>query len=250
MCIRDSSTAAGADGSSSYNDDKKEAATPDEPSAFIGILEVLKVCTGDPVDGFTRGFDLKANPYHKSGIGRALLMIGLQVAASTQNEDFEASLSSKQLMGIKEKVIYKYVGGVLHQVLLGKYRSLFNVSGLAPAVVRELEQEVVMGAARMSAAPLLQARSQGGGCCSAPQCAEGDADVATEGSDDAAGGDFSGVGSSGARTGQPQRQVRKEKEGPSTAAQILAVSYTHLRAHETPEHLVCRLLLEKKKIKT
>src|SRR5678816_481414 len=27
-----------------------------------------------------------------------------------------------------------------------------------------------------------------------------------------------------------------------------AVSYTHLRAHETPEHLVCRLLLEKKKM--
>ena len=28
---------------------------------------------------------------------------------------------------------------------------------------------------------------------------------------------------------------------------VLPVSYTHLRAHETPEHLVCRLLLEKKK---
>src|SRR5665254_16350 len=28
----------------------------------------------------------------------------------------------------------------------------------------------------------------------------------------------------------------------------LPVSYTHLRAHETPEHLVCRLLLEKKKM--
>src|SRR5678815_3950420 len=27
---------------------------------------------------------------------------------------------------------------------------------------------------------------------------------------------------------------------------MAAVSYTHLRAHETPEHLVCRLLLEKK----
>ena len=26
-----------------------------------------------------------------------------------------------------------------------------------------------------------------------------------------------------------------------------SVSYTHLRAHETPEHIVCRLLLEKKK---
>src|SRR5678816_2275393 len=25
---------------------------------------------------------------------------------------------------------------------------------------------------------------------------------------------------------------------------LFAVSYTHLRAHETPEHLVCRLLLE------
>src|SRR5678815_4267943 len=25
----------------------------------------------------------------------------------------------------------------------------------------------------------------------------------------------------------------------------IPVSYTHLRAHETPEHLVCRLLLEK-----
>ena len=29
---------------------------------------------------------------------------------------------------------------------------------------------------------------------------------------------------------------------------ITAVSYTHLRAHETSLHLVCRLLLEKKKI--
>src|SRR5665647_3782896 len=28
---------------------------------------------------------------------------------------------------------------------------------------------------------------------------------------------------------------------------ILAVSYTHLRAHETDSYLVCRLLLEKKK---
>ena len=26
-----------------------------------------------------------------------------------------------------------------------------------------------------------------------------------------------------------------------------AISYTHIRAHETPEHLVCRLLIEKKK---
>eukprot|EP00826_Nyctotherus_ovalis_P006279 TRINITY_DN11469_c0_g1_i2.p1 TRINITY_DN11469_c0_g1~~TRINITY_DN11469_c0_g1_i2.p1 ORF type:complete len:123 (+),score=12.35 TRINITY_DN11469_c0_g1_i2:64-432(+) len=29
---------------------------------------------------------------------------------------------------------------------------------------------------------------------------------------------------------------------------FIAVSYTHLRAHETSLHLVCRLLLEKKKI--
>ena len=29
---------------------------------------------------------------------------------------------------------------------------------------------------------------------------------------------------------------------------VRAVSYTHLRAHETPEHLVCRLPLEKKNV--
>eukprot|EP00658_Telonema_sp_P-2_P005618 TRINITY_DN12109_c0_g1_i3.p1 TRINITY_DN12109_c0_g1~~TRINITY_DN12109_c0_g1_i3.p1 ORF type:complete len:230 (-),score=88.35 TRINITY_DN12109_c0_g1_i3:35-724(-) len=33
----------------------------------------------------------------------------------------------------------------------------------------------------------------------------------------------------------------------NTTASHIPVSYTHLRAHETPEHLVCRLLLEKKK---
>eukprot|EP00658_Telonema_sp_P-2_P016650 TRINITY_DN16461_c0_g1_i2.p1 TRINITY_DN16461_c0_g1~~TRINITY_DN16461_c0_g1_i2.p1 ORF type:complete len:178 (-),score=71.26 TRINITY_DN16461_c0_g1_i2:72-605(-) len=33
------------------------------------------------------------------------------------------------------------------------------------------------------------------------------------------------------------------------ASPRMPVSYTHLRAHETPEHLVCRLLLEKKKKK-
>eukprot|EP00658_Telonema_sp_P-2_P078961 TRINITY_DN7525_c0_g1_i2.p1 TRINITY_DN7525_c0_g1~~TRINITY_DN7525_c0_g1_i2.p1 ORF type:complete len:153 (+),score=13.60 TRINITY_DN7525_c0_g1_i2:186-644(+) len=34
-----------------------------------------------------------------------------------------------------------------------------------------------------------------------------------------------------------------------TRISTTTVSYTHLRAHETPEHLVCRLLLEKKKKK-
>jgi len=29
---------------------------------------------------------------------------------------------------------------------------------------------------------------------------------------------------------------------------MIAVSDTHIRAHETPEHLVCRLLLEKKNL--
>ena len=31
---------------------------------------------------------------------------------------------------------------------------------------------------------------------------------------------------------------------------LMAVSYTHLRAHETDSYLVCRLLLEKKKVVT
>src|SRR5678816_4244333 len=34
---------------------------------------------------------------------------------------------------------------------------------------------------------------------------------------------------------------------PFACSSVCPVSYTHLRAHETPEHLVCRLLLEKKK---
>ena len=33
----------------------------------------------------------------------------------------------------------------------------------------------------------------------------------------------------------------------ATLIYIIAVSYTHLRAHETDSYLVCRLLLEKKK---
>ena len=38
-----------------------------------------------------------------------------------------------------------------------------------------------------------------------------------------------------------------DKNSDSVENAIKTVSYTHLRAHETPEHLVCRLLLEKKK---
>eukprot|EP00658_Telonema_sp_P-2_P031635 TRINITY_DN23628_c0_g1_i1.p1 TRINITY_DN23628_c0_g1~~TRINITY_DN23628_c0_g1_i1.p1 ORF type:complete len:119 (+),score=24.17 TRINITY_DN23628_c0_g1_i1:75-431(+) len=52
---------------------------------------------------------------------------------------------------------------------------------------------------------------------------------------------------------QPHQNLRIQPSphrgiGPCTALYI-PVSYTHLRAHETPEHLVCRLLLEKKKKK-
>eukprot|EP00658_Telonema_sp_P-2_P070168 TRINITY_DN5976_c0_g1_i1.p1 TRINITY_DN5976_c0_g1~~TRINITY_DN5976_c0_g1_i1.p1 ORF type:complete len:443 (-),score=147.71 TRINITY_DN5976_c0_g1_i1:79-1407(-) len=39
----------------------------------------------------------------------------------------------------------------------------------------------------------------------------------------------------------------KEAEMEAANKKAEPVSYTHLRAHETPEHLVCRLLLEKKK---
>src|SRR5678815_261579 len=39
-------------------------------------------------------------------------------------------------------------------------------------------------------------------------------------------------------------QLRQKLETDSARPQYIPVSYTHLRAHETPEHLVCRLLLE------
>eukprot|EP00658_Telonema_sp_P-2_P077556 TRINITY_DN7038_c0_g1_i11.p1 TRINITY_DN7038_c0_g1~~TRINITY_DN7038_c0_g1_i11.p1 ORF type:complete len:180 (+),score=20.82 TRINITY_DN7038_c0_g1_i11:417-956(+) len=45
-------------------------------------------------------------------------------------------------------------------------------------------------------------------------------------------------------------ELHCSKLGPPYSALIPPVSYTHLRAHETPEHLVCRLLLEKKKKQT
>eukprot|EP00658_Telonema_sp_P-2_P011786 TRINITY_DN14512_c0_g1_i1.p2 TRINITY_DN14512_c0_g1~~TRINITY_DN14512_c0_g1_i1.p2 ORF type:complete len:103 (-),score=6.92 TRINITY_DN14512_c0_g1_i1:31-339(-) len=41
-------------------------------------------------------------------------------------------------------------------------------------------------------------------------------------------------------------QIHLADDRPPYSA-LIPVSYTHLRAHETPEHLVCRLLLEKKK---
>ena len=41
----------------------------------------------------------------------------------------------------------------------------------------------------------------------------------------------------------------KKKQAEADRKAMEPVSYTHLRAHETPEHLVCRLLLEKKKTK-
>src|SRR5678816_2675395 len=38
-------------------------------------------------------------------------------------------------------------------------------------------------------------------------------------------------------------EIKVESNGVRIGA-LVTVSYTHLRAHETPEHLVCRFLLE------
>src|SRR5678816_4802129 len=64
-----------------------------------------------------------------------------------------------------------------------------------------------------------------------------------------------GIAGSSSCVGVPFRQVpfHSLTFGPSAPSRrsttrtfiSTAVSYTHLRAHETPEHLVCRLLLEK-----
>ena len=43
--------------------------------------------------------------------------------------------------------------------------------------------------------------------------------------------------------------VHLHKERAQPLGDVIPVSYTHLRAHETVLDLVCRLLLEKKKIK-
>eukprot|EP00658_Telonema_sp_P-2_P065818 TRINITY_DN54986_c0_g1_i2.p1 TRINITY_DN54986_c0_g1~~TRINITY_DN54986_c0_g1_i2.p1 ORF type:complete len:152 (+),score=45.93 TRINITY_DN54986_c0_g1_i2:91-546(+) len=47
-----------------------------------------------------------------------------------------------------------------------------------------------------------------------------------------------------------QKMLERMEQDCTDAHAQWPVSYTHLRAHETPEHLVCRLLLEKKKNST
>ena len=54
------------------------------------------------------------------------------------------------------------------------------------------------------------------------------------------------------KTEEQKVSVKKEGDGaeaPKKKKNIIPVSYTHLRAHETGRNLVCRLLLEKKKKK-
>src|SRR5665647_3177603 len=44
-----------------------------------------------------------------------------------------------------------------------------------------------------------------------------------------------------------QSLITRRKFIPPAGRDVITVSYTHLRAHETDSYLVCRLLLEKKK---
>eukprot|EP00658_Telonema_sp_P-2_P014632 TRINITY_DN15567_c0_g1_i2.p3 TRINITY_DN15567_c0_g1~~TRINITY_DN15567_c0_g1_i2.p3 ORF type:complete len:121 (-),score=33.54 TRINITY_DN15567_c0_g1_i2:50-412(-) len=72
------------------------------------------------------------------------------------------------------------------------------------------------------------------------------------------GGQAVGMGTGAASVSPAESAIRMEARAVvvlrcmSVGYPVLCVdtvSYTHLRAHETPEHLVCRLLLEKKKKK-
>ena len=47
------------------------------------------------------------------------------------------------------------------------------------------------------------------------------------------------------RRQRPKRLSKHTAKPDMMRLSLQTVSYTHLRAHETPEHLVCRLLLEK-----
>ena len=63
---------------------------------------------------------------------------------------------------------------------------------------------------------------------------------------------FASVGQDGYVTAEDvlflRKNVYQNHELDQAEINSLPVSYTHLRAHETREDLVCRLLLEKKKI--
>ena len=66
-----------------------------------------------------------------------------------------------------------------------------------------------------------------------------------------AGAAVEGAGSAdgAAADWQPRRATITDDIAPDEMTPAKAVSYTHLRAHETVLDLVCRLLLEKKKHK-
>ena len=51
-------------------------------------------------------------------------------------------------------------------------------------------------------------------------------------------------------TGTNRPKPTPTPTGEPVPTEPTSVSYTHLRAHETPEHLVCRLPLENKKLST
>ena len=56
------------------------------------------------------------------------------------------------------------------------------------------------------------------------------------------------IGSASKTAGARRRPIRNQPDEVLTPEDLVhAVSYTHLRAHETVLDLVCRLLLEKKK---
>src|SRR5674536_376208 len=56
---------------------------------------------------------------------------------------------------------------------------------------------------------------------------------------------LAGIRCSDTVAGTPNTRLSTPAGSPASAKHFtLSVSYTHLRAHETPEHLVCRLLLE------
>ncbi len=62
---------------------------------------------------------------------------------------------------------------------------------------------------------------------------------------------FGGAGKFATRTRDRTMVLRvslRDLEGVDRALEVEPVSYTHPRAHETGRNLVCRLLLEKKKI--
>src|SRR5678816_1143844 len=112
-------------------------------------------------------------------------------------------------------------------------------AGQEPAALTRNEQAFVIAANPLAARAGLEVLERGGSAVDAAIAVQAMLSLVEPQSSGIGGGAFMTYYDAGSR----QISVYDGREVAPAQATPGTVSYTHLRAHETPEHLVCRLLL-------